>query len=127
MSLTCVTTIGVIDFISFIPVSAPQMPSVTNPPQIVSPLKAAYHGAIAVKPAEPKKKCRYSDEEKEVLNKYRDEYRKKTTTDERHNLLRSHILVDIFNFWYKEGKVTTEIGEVKFSQRIKVRKTVLIY
>jgi hypothetical protein len=51
-----------------------------------------------------RKGCQYNAEERAVLSKYKEAYKKQTTHVDRENLLRGKILVDIFNYWFtKEG------------------------
>lgn len=86
----------------------------------ISPLPTVYLDAVRNKTRKPRSKCRLSMAERNVINKYRDEYRGQTTMDGRNDLLRNLILVDIFNYWYKEGIVTAEITAEILSDRIKV-------
>jgi hypothetical protein len=45
----------------------------------------------------------YTAEERAVLRQYKDEYRSKTTREERLALVKSKILRDIFNYWDGKG------------------------
>lgn len=98
----------------------PIMTTAKAAPQIVIPLQATFLEAVDKGGRGSKKKCRYNEDEKKVLEIYKDEYRKTTTTPERHNIIRNHILVDIFNFWYEKGIVTPSIGEEALSVLVKV-------
>jgi hypothetical protein len=51
-----------------------------------------------------RKDSRYSREEMQVINKYKQEYREQTTRELRGNLFKAKILVDLFNLWLKQGK-----------------------
>src|SRR5271155_3084662 len=66
---------------------------------------------------EMRKGCRYNREELAVLLLYKEHYRLKTTHDNRDNLLRSSILVDIFNHWLSMG---VDLTEVEVQKREKV-------
>jgi hypothetical protein len=92
---------------------------------LVNPLQVAFFDAIGNNAGKPRNKSLYTTEEKSVLGKYKDEYRKKTTTEERHNMLRNHILVDIFNYWSNKGEVNIDICAEDLSQRIKVSSRTL--
>ena len=48
-----------------------------------------------------------------------------TTTDARHTLICTHILVDIFNYWFGKGVISEEVDERDMSQRILVGWTLL--
>lgn len=89
-------------------------------PEIAIPLRDAFLKGVNQNNRGPRKKGRYSKEEKAVLNKYKHDYRKTTTTEERFDLLRNRILVDIFNFWYAKGEVTPNIEPDVLSEKIKV-------
>jgi hypothetical protein len=89
-------------------------------PEIVLALRPQYLATTEPNPRGPRKHSRYSDDEIKVLQKYKDRYKKASTTEERNDLLRNYILVDIFNFWYDKGSVTTDISEEDFAARIKV-------
>ena len=90
-------------------------------PEIASPLREAFI-AVRERQRSPRKKRKYSDAEVQVLERYKHEYRKKTTTKDRQHLLQNYILVDIFNFWYKMKEIPADISEEDLSERIKVRK-----
>ncbi|KAF8816594.1 hypothetical protein BYT27DRAFT_7248032 [Phlegmacium glaucopus] len=85
----------------------------------VAPLQAALLESITKKIRKPRKESQYTPEEKKVLGKYKEEYRRKINTDERYDLFRQHILVDIFNHWYSKGVVSADISEGEASERIK--------
>src|SRR5882762_3016946 len=89
-------------------------------PEIVLPHRETYLEAVKDKPRAPRKKSRYDTDVRSVLDKYRHRYRKLTTTQERRDLLRNYILVDMFNFWYERGEVTPDIAEDDLCERIKV-------
>ena len=95
-------------------------------PEIAYPLRDAFLKGVNQNDRGPQKKGRYSTEEKEVLNKYKHDYRKTTTTEERYDLLRDRILVDIFNFWYAKGEVTPNIEPELLSNKIRVISNVII-
>lgn len=63
--------------------------------------------------------CTYSKEELAVLLPYKEQYRSKTSHDDRDKLLRSSILVDIFNHWLSAG---VDLTEVEVQKREKVRQ-----
>ena len=98
------------------------MTTSTRNPEIALPIRDVFHKAVEKKARAPRKDSRYSTDEKKVLEKYKHEYRKTTTPEERYDLLRNRILVDIFNYWYEKGEVTPEIGEIALSERIRVTK-----
>lgn len=89
---------------------------------IADTVRAALHEAVDKKIRKPRKKSQYSEDLKLIIGKYKDEYRKKTTTEARHELFRSYILVDAFNYWWSKGEVEQDIDEKDLSYRIKVRK-----
>lgn len=91
-------------------------------PEIAPPLREAYLKAIERKNREPRKNSEYTTQEINVLKKYKHIYRKATTTEERFELLQNHILVDIFNYWHDNGKVTPTIGVKGLASKIKVLK-----
>jgi hypothetical protein len=95
-------------------------------PEIAYPLRDAFLKGVNQNDRGPRKKGRYSTEEKEVLNKYKHDYRKTTTTEERYDLLRNRILVDIFNFWYAKGEVTPNIEPELLSNKIRVISNFII-
>jgi hypothetical protein len=66
---------------------------------------------------EIRKGCTYSKEELTVLLPYKEQYRSKTSHDDRDKLLRSSILVDIFNHWLNTG---VDLTEVEVQKREKV-------
>jgi hypothetical protein len=71
---------------------------------ILSPLPA-----IQGQRGKPRKGCRYTEEERAILSKYKDEYTAKTTAEEREQLLKQKVFVDIFNYWFsKEGAPSEE-------------------
>jgi len=75
-------------------------------------------------PNKPRRGSRYTEAERKVLSKYKDEYRSKTTAQEREQLLKQKVLVDIFNYWFsKEG---TFPSEEESKQRVKVSYLICI-
>lgn len=64
-----------------------------------------------------RKECEYTPEERAVLGKYKEEYKSKTTTEEREMLLRTRILVDIFNHWHTQN---VDLSPEEGHTRIKV-------
>lgn len=64
-----------------------------------------------------RKGCRYTEEERRVIGKYKKEYRKLTTREARAHLFQTKILVDIFNFW---DSPQLEVGGEAGKSRIKV-------
>lgn len=97
------------------------MATSTITPSIAPPIRTVYYDAVDKTPRSPRKNATYPTEVIDVLNKYKNEYRKITTTEERHQLLRNFILVDVFNFWFHKGEVVEDISEHDLSGRIKVR------
>ena len=95
--------------------------STTMTSEIPVLFQAAFDDAIGNKNVRNRNKSRYSREEINVLEKYKDTYRRKTTTDERHELFRQYILVDIFNHWHSKGVVSAKIGADELQDRIKVQ------
>jgi hypothetical protein len=89
---------------------------------IAGTVRDALLEAVNKKTRKPRKKSQYSEDLKLIIGKYKNEYRKKTTTEERHELFRSHILVDTFNHWWSKGEITEHIDDNDLSDRIKVRK-----
>jgi hypothetical protein len=47
----------------------------------------------------------------EVINIHKEEYKQQTTRELRANILKTKILVDLFNFWLRQGKAPQEEGE----------------
>jgi hypothetical protein len=64
-----------------------------------------------------RKDCKYTVEERKVIGKYKNEYKKATNRAERAMLMKNKILVDIFNYWYSQG---LELDEGESEKRIKV-------
>lgn len=75
---------------------------------------------VTNKTRKPRKNSFLTTEEKAIIDKYKDQYRNMTKTEDRCNLLRNHILVDIFNFWYEKGVISADISAEELSERIKV-------
>ena len=88
--------------------------------EIPAPLQATFLDAVQHKTRKPRKQSDYTLEERAVLAKYKDEYRKKANIDERDALFRNHLLVDMFNYWYGKGTISADISEEDTAERIKV-------
>lgn len=88
--------------------------------QIALPLPTAYLEAITNKSRKPRGKSLLTTADKNIINKYKEDYRSKSTTEERSALLRDHILVDIFNFWYNNGVIPADLTAEQLSERIQV-------
>jgi hypothetical protein len=73
----------------------------------------------------PRKDALYSREELEVINKYREEYRQQTTRELRAAVLKTKILVDLFNFWLQQGRAPAD--EESSVSRMKVSLLNVIY
>jgi hypothetical protein len=74
--------------------------------------------AIPCQTSKPRRGSRYSEEERALLSKYKDEYKSKTTAQDREQLMKQKVLVDIFNYWFsKEGTIPSEEESKK---RVKV-------
>ena len=52
-----------------------------------------------LKSRRPREGCLYNPQEVAILNKYKEEYRNKTTHEERDLVLRTEMFVEIFNYW----------------------------
>jgi hypothetical protein len=63
------------------------MTTIIEAPQIVLPLQATFLDAVDKGNHGSWKKCRYTEDEKKVLEPYKEEYRKITTNSERHNII----------------------------------------
>jgi hypothetical protein len=70
------------------------------------------------RPQKGRQGCHYNTKEKEVLCKYKDEYKSKKTAVEREALLKGKILVDIFNYWHSLDN--TFLTEEVATKRIQV-------
>jgi hypothetical protein len=66
----------------------------------------------------PRKDALYSQEEIEVIGKYKGEYKQQTTRELRAHIIKTKILVDLFNFWLEQGRAPT--NEEESTTRIKV-------
>jgi hypothetical protein len=65
-----------------------------------------------------RKGCRYSQAERDVLSRHKEEYKSKTTPEEREQVLKQKVFVDIFNHWFAtEG---TMPGEEESKKRVSV-------
>lgn len=56
----------------------------------------------------PRQGTRYSREELVVMSRYKAEYKEQTTKALRAHVFRTKILVDMFNYWDKEGTLPLE-------------------
>ena len=63
------------------------------------------------KTRKPQKDALYSREELEVISKHKQEYRDQTTQEMQGEILRSKVLVDLFNYWLWEGKAPADEEE----------------
>jgi hypothetical protein len=81
---------------------------------IVNPITQA----LEPKARQPQKGCQYNAEERAVFGKYKEEYRSKTSHQEREVLLRQNIFVDIFNYWQSQN---VPLNGTDINQRAKVR------
>ena len=88
--------------------------------EIAIPLPTTFLEAVTNKTRKPRKNSFLTTEEKSIIDKYKDQYRNMTKTDDRCNLLRNHILVNIFNVWYEKGVISTDICTEELSEHIKV-------
>jgi hypothetical protein len=73
------------------------------------------------KARKPRKDCQYSPDEMQVIGKYKEEYRQQTTRHARANVIRTKILVDLFNYWVEKGR--GPVNEEDSIARQKVRPT----
>jgi hypothetical protein len=73
--------------------------------------------ALRLKTRKPRKECEYNVEERAVLDKYKKQYKAKTSAEEREMMLRNYILVDIFNHWHAKG---IDLSEEEVPIRMKV-------
>jgi hypothetical protein len=62
--------------------------------------------------------CHYTAEEREVFNKYKEEYRSQTTKEQRGHILKTQILPDLFNYWTNDGAVP--LSDAEACKRVKV-------
>jgi len=60
------------------------------------------------KSRKPRKDALYSREEILVISKYKEEYKEQTTREMRAEILKRKILVDLFNYWLREGKAPVD-------------------
>lgn len=95
-------------------------PSYTMTMNIAAPFQATFLDAVQKKTRKPRRQSEYTVEERAVLGKYKDEYRRMSNVEERDALFRNHILVDMFNYWYGKGIVCGDISEEDTAVRIKV-------
>jgi hypothetical protein len=66
----------------------------------------------------PRQGTRYSREELVVMSRYKAEYKEQTTKALRAHVFRTKILVDMFNYWDKEG--TLPLEDESCTERVKV-------
>jgi hypothetical protein len=88
--------------------------------QIPAALQAAFQKGVEKKKSNNRRDSGYSPEERRVIGIYKEEYRSKTTTDERDSLFKSHILVDIFAHWFHNQEISESISEKDVAKRVKV-------
>jgi hypothetical protein len=88
--------------------------------QIPAALQAAFQKGAEKKKPNDRKDSEYSPEERRVIGVYKEEYKSKTTTDERDSLFKSHILVDIFAHWFHNQEILETISEEEVGKRVKV-------
>lgn len=67
---------------------------------------------------QPRKGALYSREEIKVISKYKEEYKEQTTKTLRAHVLRTKILVDIFNYWLEQDALP--VDEAAIAERVKV-------
>jgi hypothetical protein len=88
--------------------------------QIPAVLQAAFQKSVEKRTQKDRKDSGYSPEERRILGKYKEEYKLKTTTDERDSLFTNHILVDIFGHWFHKGEISESISDEDVANRVKV-------
>jgi hypothetical protein len=88
--------------------------------QLPPTLQAAIQNEILKKTTYPRKDSIYTKKDREILGKFKDDYMKKVTRDEKETYFKTFILVDIFNYWYSIGKVGVDILDEELSLLIKV-------
>jgi hypothetical protein len=82
---------------------------------------------MAMLPQIPRKARRdalYSQAEMEVLNRHKEEYRQQTTRELRANVMRTKLLVDLFNYWLEQG--TGPENEEESVRRMKVSRLTIV-
>jgi hypothetical protein len=67
----------------------------------------------------PRKDAAYSCEEMDIINIHKEEYREQTTRELRANVLKTKILVDLFNLWVRQGKAPQDEGESVARMKVK--------
>jgi hypothetical protein len=63
------------------------------------------------KARKPRKDALYTRDEMIVLNRHKEEYRQQTTQELRADVIRTKILVDLFNFWAEQGRAPKDEEE----------------
>ena len=67
---------------------------------------------------EPRKDAKYSEAVKEVIGKFKDEYRKQPTRELRGIIMKEKILPAIFNFWKGPDQPRMEEQDSKARQKV---------
>jgi hypothetical protein len=73
---------------------------------------------IPPKPRQPRKDGQYTQMEKEIIGKYKEEYRSLSTRELRGQLMRERVLPAIFNYWNDHGNAP--MTEEQWSSRQRV-------
>jgi hypothetical protein len=76
------------------------------------------------KAKQPRKDAKYSADEIAVMNKYKEEYREQTSREMRAHVLKTKILVDLFNHWLDKGKIPDSTEEE--TQWVKVQNKFIL-
>ena len=63
---------------------------------------------------------RYNDEERAILNVYKEQYIKETTADGRKQLARSTTFPAIFNYWSRQGISITTNAEIARRSKVEL-------
>jgi hypothetical protein len=71
---------------------------------------------------QPRRGARYSREEIVVISKYKAEYKDQTTRALRANVLRTKILVDIFNYWDEQGTLPSDAAVCTEQVKVSIMK-----
>lgn len=88
--------------------------------ELPEPLREAIITEADKKVPYPRKDSFYKKDERQILDKWKSEFLKKSSTEERQSLFKCEILVDIFNYWYTIREVKDDITDEEMSWRIKV-------
>lgn len=72
---------------------------------------------------QPRQGCQYNAEEVGILNKHKANYRKTTMHEERDVMLRTTILVDIFNHWVTIKGLTFDENEIRKHMKVGMNAT----